>query len=320
MPFLDAEALMSLVPWPVAIDALAAALAAGASTAGGPPRLAVAQERGELLLMPAASTAGVGVKVTSVAPGNPAQGLPRIQAVYVLFDAATLSPRLLIDGTALTTLRTPALSALAVRTLARPDAASLVVFGSGPQAWGHVCAIGTVRELAEVRIVGRDRQRRAGLIERLQAQGFPATAGTAADIGGADIVVCATTARQPVFDGRALAEHACVVAVGSHEPDARELDDAVFARAHRVVVEERSTALREAGDVLGAIEARVLDAGRLVELAELTERPGGPARPGISVFKSVGMGWQDLAVAEAAQRARATDPGPPGAGASQAQS
>ena len=307
LPFLDADTLMSLVPWQAAVDALESALAAGAAAAGGPPRSVVAEQHGELLLMPAASSTGVGVKVTSVAPGNPARGLPRIQAVYVLLDADTLTPQLLLDGTALTTLRTPAVSALAVRSLARPDAGSLLVFGTGPQAWGHVHAIATVRPLSRVRVVGRDRGRLATLLDRLRAEGIAAAAGTAGDVADADIVVCATTAARPVFDGRLLAEHACVVAVGSHTPDARELDDAVFARAGRVVVEERSAALREAGDVLAAIAAGVLDAADLIELASLVSgRPAssGPASsepvPGVAVFKSVGMGWEDLAVAEAA--------------------
>ncbi|MDQ1743381.1 MAG: hypothetical protein QOE23_1720 [Pseudonocardiales bacterium] len=300
LPFLDAGTLASLVPWTAAISALESALAAGAATSGGPPRISVAEAHGELLVMPAASTAGVGVKVTSVAPGNPERGLPRIQAVYVLFDAGTLTPRALLDGTALTTLRTPSQSALAVRALARADAAELLVFGCGPQAWGHVHAISRVRRLRTVRIVGRDPGRQAGLVDRLQAEGIPATAGAAADVATADIVVCATTARQPVFDGRLLAEQACVVAVGSHEPSARELDDLTFARAGRVVVEERSTALREAGDVLQAIAAGVLDADDLVELAALAQLPPSS---GIGVFKGVGMGWQDLAVAEAAYSA-----------------
>lgn len=297
LPYLDADTLMSLVPWRAAVDALDSALAAGAAAAGGPPRFAVPEQHGELLLMPAASTAGVGVKVTSVAPANPARGLPRVQAVYVLFDAGTLTPRLLLDGTALTTLRTPALSALAVRSLAPSSAGSLLVFGTGPQAWGHVHAIGTVRSLREVRIVGRDENRLAALLDRLRAEGVPATAGTPDDVAAADIVVCATTASRPVFDGRLLAGHACVVAVGSHSPDARELDDAVFARAGRVVVEERSAALREAGDVLAAVAAGVLDAADLIELSTVVS--GEPAS-GIAVFKSVGMGWEDLAVAEAA--------------------
>ena len=307
LPFIDAGTLMSLVSWTEAIAALEAALARGAHLAGGPPRFSVAEAHGELLVMPARSADGVGVKVTTVAPGNPELGRPRIQAVYVLFDAATLTPRALIDGTALTTLRTPAHSALAVRALAAPDAATLLVFGSGPQAWGHAHAIRAVRPIRTVRIAGRDPARRAALVERLRAEGVPAAAGSHADVGAADIVVCATTARQPVFEGRLLPERACVVAIGSHQPDARELDDAVFQRASRVVVEERSTALREAGDVLQAIAAGVLDAGQLIDLAELAGAGGdGPATPadGISVFKGVGMAWQDLAVAEAAEASR----------------
>ncbi|MEO6501599.1 MAG: ornithine cyclodeaminase family protein [Jatrophihabitantaceae bacterium] len=319
LPYLSARTLMSLVAWTDASTALQAALARGAHLTGGPARFGVPQARGELLVMPASSADLVGVKLTTVAPGNPALELPRIQAVYALFDAATLTPRALIDGTALTTLRTPALSALAVRALAAEDATTLLVFGSGPQAWGHAHAIGTVRSIRAVGIAGRDPARQAALIDRLRAEGVPAVAGSGDDVATADIVVCATTAREPVFDGRLLAEHACVVAVGSHEPAARELDDAVFERAGRVVVEERSTALREAGDVLQAMAAGVLDADQLIDLADLADladlpglvdlaglgpggRLAGPAATGdgISVFKSVGMAWQDLAVAEAA--------------------
>ncbi|HEX8306317.1 MAG TPA: ornithine cyclodeaminase family protein [Jatrophihabitans sp.] len=300
LPFLDAGTLSSLLSWDDAIAALESALASGASRAGGPPRYSVPQAHGELLLMPAADAGQVGVKLTSVAPGNPELGLPRIQAVYVLLDAATLTPRAIIDGTALTTLRTPALSALAVRALAPPDAASLLVFGSGPQAWGHVHALRTVRPLPTVRIAGRNPGRQAALIDRLRDEGVNAIAGDGVDVAAADIVVCATTARQPLFDGRLLSEHACVVAVGSHEPAARELDDTVFARAGRVVVEERGTALREAGDVLSAIAAGVLEPDDLIDLADLPTVASGA---GIGVFKSVGMGWQDLAVAGAAHAA-----------------
>ncbi|HEY0168767.1 MAG TPA: ornithine cyclodeaminase family protein [Jatrophihabitans sp.] len=303
LPYLDADALMSLVSWTEAITALEAALARGAHLTGGPARFGTAEAHGQLLMMPARSADLVGVKLTSVAPGNPALGLPRIQAVYLLFDAATLTPRTLVDGTALTTLRTPAQSALAVRALARKDASTLLVFGSGPQAWGHAHAIGAVRPIQTVRIAGRDQARQAALIDRLRAEGVPAMAGAGADVATADIVVCATTARSPVFDGRLLRKQACVVAVGSHEPAARELDDVVFQRAGRVVVEERSTALREAGDVIQAIASGALNADQLLDLAEVTGAAGNgtvAAAGGISVFKGVGMGWQDLAVAEAA--------------------
>jgi ornithine cyclodeaminase/alanine dehydrogenase-like protein (mu-crystallin family) len=296
LPYLDGETLLSLVPWSAAITALENAL----GTVKSPPRTSVPTANGQLLLMPAETATAVGVKLVGVAPGNPAAGLPRIQALYVLFDAATLTPRALIDGTTLTTLRTPAQSALAVRDLAAPEAASLVVFGAGPQAWGHVHAIAAIRPVGEVTIVGRDQRRAADLVERLVAEGIPAIAGTADDVRGADIVVCATTARQPVFDGRLLAENACVVAVGSHESDARELDDTVFRRATRVVVEERETALREAGDVIQAIAAGALAADDLTAIGDLA---GLPPATGLTVFKGVGMGWQDLAVAEAAHTA-----------------
>jgi ornithine cyclodeaminase/alanine dehydrogenase-like protein (mu-crystallin family) len=208
-----------------------------------------------------------------------------------------MTPLVLMDGTALTTLRTPAQSALAVRTLVVTEAATLVVFGTGPQALGHVLAIRSIRTIRRVTVVGRNLDHAASLVDRLRDGEVDAVAGSAEAVRSADVIVCATTARQPLFDGHLLADHACVVAVGSHEPDARELDDTVFERASRVVVEERAVALREAGDIIQAIAAEALSADRLTDVADLS---GLPHLAGIGVFKGVGMGWQDLAVAEAA--------------------
>jgi ornithine cyclodeaminase/alanine dehydrogenase-like protein (mu-crystallin family) len=297
LPYIDGESLMSLVSWTDATLAIEQAIAAGGT---GVDRASVPTAHGELLLMPAESAAAVGVKLVGVAPANPEAGLPRIQAVYVLFDAVTMTPRALIDGTALTTLRTPAVSALAVRHLAAPGASSLVVFGSGPQAWGHAHALRAVRPLRTVTVVGRDQDRARHLVDRLNADGFTATTGTAEAVADAELVVTATSARTPLFDGGLLADGVCVTAVGSHEPAARELDDAVFRRASYVVVEDAATALREAGDVIHAVASGALDADRLTGLADLGSIvPSG----GITVFKSVGMGHEDLAVAEAAYTA-----------------
>ena len=113
----------------------------------------------------------------------------------------------------------------------------------------------------------------------------------------ADIVVCATSAAAPVFTGSLLGDGACVVAIGSHQPTARELDADVFRRAATVVVEDRATALREAGDVIMAMAEGALNEAELTCLGELAEP--SPSK-GISVFKSVGMAWQDLVVAETA--------------------
>src|SRR5690606_19627615 len=131
-------------------------------------------ERGEFLIMPSEAAGFAGVKVLSVAPDNPAAGLERIQGIYVLLDSATLTRRALLDGTALTSLRTPAVSAAAADVLAASDIDHLVVFGSGPQALGHVAAMRAIRTIERVTLVARDAGRTAAA-----AQAVGARAGTA---------------------------------------------------------------------------------------------------------------------------------------------
>jgi ornithine cyclodeaminase len=304
LPWIEAAELARLLPMADAVDVLERALLDGLDPSADPPRGAVATAAGQLLLMPAETSAGVGVKLTSVAPANPARGLPRIQAVYVLMDAGTLTPVALMDGTALTVVRTAAVSALAVRRLAAPDASRLVVFGSGPQAEGHVLALRAVRPVREVTVVGRDRGRATACAQRVAAPGLAARVGSPEDVADADLVVCATTARSPLFDGALIRNGACVVAVGSHEPDARELEAGLLARG-TVVVEDRAAALREAGDVVLAISEGRLDAGSLISLADLvTGAAEIPPPRAPRIFKSVGMSWQDLVVATEVHRRR----------------
>jgi ornithine cyclodeaminase/alanine dehydrogenase-like protein (mu-crystallin family) len=302
VPFVDSSRLTELLPWPTVIAALEQALT---SFAGGDftGRTSVPLAHGELLLMPAANDEVVGIKIVGVAPRNPEHGLPRIQALYALLDAHTLTPVAILDGTALTTLRTAGQSALVVQALSRPEARRLVVFGAGPQAEAHVRALSAVRPIDTVRIVGRREASVQALCERLLSTGVDTRPGVRGDVSAADIVVCATSSRAPVFDGNDLADHAFVVAVGSHTPDARELDDAVIVRASRVLVEHRQTALQEAGDIVQAVAGGALGQDRLLDFGDLAELR---ADPGISVYKSVGMGWQDLVIAQTAwQAARA---------------
>lgn len=293
---IDADTVRRLVPPPDAAGALRDALLSSVEPAQAPARSAVQLERGQLLLMPAASAAHAGVKLVTVAAA-PRAGTPRIAGVYVLFDAVDLHPVAVIDGAALTEIRTAAVSVLAVAQLAAPRASRLLVLGTGPQAWGHVQALRTVRPLQEVVAVGRDPGRCAEFVEQVRRTGLDARAGSTEDVDGSDLVVCATTARQPLFDGRRVRDDACVVAVGSHEPDARELDGTLLARAGTVAVEDVPTALREAGDVVLAVAEGALAPSRLLALAELVRGPARPPSRGPTVFKSVGMGWQDLAVA-----------------------
>jgi ornithine cyclodeaminase len=301
VPWIDTARLAELMPMADAIDAVRTALTGGFDPAQDPARAVVPVTRGQLLLMPAEAGSDVGVKVASVAPANPAVGRPRIQAVYVLMDAETLSPVCLLDGSMLTALRTPAVSAVAADLLAAPTAARLVVFGSGPQAWGHVEALGVIRPISEVTVVARDRGRLADFVDRVEASGMRARAGDPDAVTEADVVVCATTAAEPVLDHRWVRDDCCVIAVGSHEPDRRELPAELLARS-TVVVEERGAAVREAGDVVLAIGAGCLDAHDLVGLSALVSGRAEFDRSCPRVFKSVGMSWEDLVIAAAAHR------------------
>ena len=259
-----------------AVAALEAALRDGLDPEAEVPRTVLDAGPGQLLVMPSAAGGTVATKLVTVGPAGAGQA--RIQGVCVLFDPDTLAPVALVDGPALTNLRTPAVSALAAARLAAPGARRLLVYGRGPQGRAHAGALRAVRpSLDHVDVVGRE--------------GAPDDV-----VAAADVIVCATTAREPLFDGALVADGACVVAVGSHEPDAREVDAALVRRG-TVVVESRTSALREAGDVVQA----GLGADDLLTLADLVAGARvDPGRP--RLFKSTGMAWEDAVVAGALLR------------------
>ncbi|PJN29676.1 ornithine cyclodeaminase family protein [Kitasatospora sp. CB02891] len=288
------ESLELTLGHPAAVEALERTLLDGLDVERCPQRSAVPVPAGELLLMPAATGAFAGVKIAGVAPANPAAGLPRITGSYLLLDGPTLQPLALLDGAALTALRTPAVTALALRALAGPDAAHLVVFGAGPQAFGHVAALRAVLPLERVTVVARRPGPAAELVRYAEGLGLAAAVGGADAVAKADLVVCCTTARTPLFDGRLVPDGAVVAAVGSHEPDAREVDEQLVGRAD-LFVEARAVARREAGDLLMAGAAEEI----LVNLSELVTGRAVVRHDRPRFFKSVGMAWQDLAVAAA---------------------
>ncbi|MEU8249627.1 ornithine cyclodeaminase family protein [Nonomuraea sp. NPDC048916] len=326
LPFLDAATIDRLVPVARAVQLLEDALRAGLDPEATPQRPVVELPAGQLLLMPAAAGRYAGVKAVTIAPGNAGRDLPRIQGTYLLFDGETLAPLAALDGIALTSSRTPAVTALAVRHLAEPDARDLVVFGTGPQAWGHIVALGAVRPVERVTVVGRDRGRTEALADRCRERGLitralhggpraPAQGGgreappaaevdeaLAEALAGADLIACCTTAREPLFPGKLARDGATVVAIGSHEPDARELDGDLIARA-TLVVEARSAALAEAGDVIVPIRHGTITTGHLA--GNLADLVGGRVSVGSGprVFKGTGMAWEDLVVAAAAYEA-----------------
>lgn len=277
IPYLDAAEVRRRLPPLAAVDALESVLRLGLDPERELPRSVVDVPGGHMLVMPSAAAARPVVKVVTVG------GEPRIQGLCLAFDGESLSPAALLDGIAVTNLRTAAVSALAVRHLAAPGARRLLVFGRGPQAQAHVEAIRAVRPIDHVDLLGRDDRDRDDVV------------------AGADVICCCTTAREALFDGALVADHAMVVAIGSHEPDAREVDDVLAARA-TVVVESPASALREAGDVILAVRSGALAADALVPLAAVVRGDRSPAPGAPRLFKSTGMAWEDAVTVDAVLR------------------
>lgn len=266
-----------------------------------PQRVRLAVGSGDLLLMPAGDERGAGVKLVTVNPENKDRGRPVVQAIYVLFAEGTLEPVAILDGAALTALRTAAVSALATRLLARNEAEHLVVFGAGVQAHGHLEAMTAVRRIQRVTVVSRTAPRAEMLVAAARKLGLDAALGDSRDVEHADILCTCTTSTEPLFDGRALRPGTHVNAIGAYSPDTRELDDETMRRA-RVVVETREAALAEAGDILIPMQRGVIARDSIVaDLSELVAVEGfRRAKDDVTVFKSVGLAFEDLLVARAA--------------------
>jgi ornithine cyclodeaminase/alanine dehydrogenase-like protein (mu-crystallin family) len=304
LPLIDAAELRRLLPMDVAVGALERAF--GADTLPqAPQRQRIPAGRGELLLMPAVGPDGVGVKAVTVNPENPSRGLPFVHAVYTLFDPDTLAPAALIDGEALTAIRTAAVSGLATRHLALPDAGRLVLFGAGSTATAHLEAMRSVRPVERLRVVSRTGERAESLAETARGFGIDARAGEPGDVSDADMVCTCTTSPVPVFDGSLLRPGTHVNAIGAFRPDMRELDDQAIVRA-RVVVETREAALAEAGDLLIPLGQGTIDVSHIeADLREVVRGAKVRTDPeDVTVFKSVGIALEDLAVARAALDAR----------------
>ncbi len=297
--------------WKEAIQASQAGFKALSTGRGKIPLrfgLEMTQQQGLLLIMPGSLSSETGsgqlaVKIVSVFNQNPARGLPLIYGLVTLFDAATGQPLAVMEGASLTAIRTGAASGVATNCLAAPQACRLAIFGAGTQAYTQLKAIATVRELIEVRIVGRDPARANAFVERVAAEldckvKLASTAQEALE--GADIVVTATTSPAPLFHDQHLMPGTHINGVGSYLPTLREVPAATVGRA-RLVVDEREAALNEAGDIIIPMAAG--DFGKEHIYAELGEIVAG-LKPGrasfetgeISFFKSVGNASQDVAM------------------------
>ncbi|WP_313810772.1 ornithine cyclodeaminase family protein [Glutamicibacter sp.] len=304
LPYLDADTLYSQISPATAVQILGDALAGGLDPEADSPRLFAPTQRGEFLIMPALGAARNGVKVLTVDPQNTAVGLPKIQGSYLLFDAATSAVIAVLDGTALTALRTPGTTVLALREMARAtqsfsDAPLILVYGTGIQAKNHIRYAHALFESARFVLVGRGLDKARAAAAELAAEGIAIRAEQEPQIEQADVIICASSSPDPLFDGSRVAGHALVAAIGQHGLERRELDAQLMLRAE-VVVEGRASALRENGNTVDLHADGAWHAAPPVNLRELVEgkftrTPGRPA-----VYTGVGMAWEDLAMASAA--------------------
>jgi alanine dehydrogenase len=261
---------------------------------------------GTLLLMPAWQAGrALGIKIVTVFPDNALRSLPAVYGSYLLLDAATGAPVALIDGTALTLRRTAAASALAAGFLARPESAIHLMVGTGALAPHLVSAHAAARPIRQTRIWGRDPKKAGALAARLRGAGIAAApvVDLEAAAGAADIITCATLAREPLIRGAWLRPGTHLDLVGGFTPEMREADDAAIVRASVYV--DTDAALREAGDIVQPLRSGYLARERIVgDLFGLARGicPGRRDPAEITLFKSVGTALEDLAAAELAVR------------------
>lgn len=243
-----------------------------------------------------------GIKLVSLFPGNPAVGLPSHLGLMVLFESERGEPVALLDGDVVTSLRTAAASAVATRALARPDAAELLIVGTGEQARAHAPAMLAVRSLRRIRIWGRDADKAVELANELAPQ-YPLAVEPCTDlrdaIQTADIICTVTGAREPILRGEWLQPGTHLNLVGSSVPEAREVDTDAVRRAS-CFVDFRASAFAQAGELLTAIADGAVDSDHVCgEIGDvLLERvPGRSDDQQITVYKSLGVAAQDLAAA-----------------------
>ena len=246
---------------------------------------------------------GYGIKVVSDFYGNSARGLPRMSAVITLFDGETGIPRTLMEGGYVTDLRTGAGTGLAARHLARPDSKVLAVIGAGRVARNQVEALCTAFSLQTIYVSTRTRAKGEALVASLKAKAAlvddPETA-----VRNADIVVTATTSKEPVVRGKWLKPGAFVAAVGAYAVEHRELDDEAIARASCHVIDSRADVLDRAGDFVIPMGKGILAREQVAEIAEIVSgaRLGRRSAEDIVVFKSSGVPIQDLVTAQHIER------------------
>src|SRR5579871_3675514 len=287
--YLGEAEVREVLRWDALIVAMEKALAAFSSGSVLQPvrnMLTIEEGRRYLGIMPAVGKDAMGLKLVSFYPGNAGTNVPTHMAMVLLFRPETGEPLAVMDGRLITEMRTAAVSAAVTSRLASPNSRVLALLGSGVQAKAHLEALALVRDFDDVRVWSRTPEHAKRFSEEHDAKAMDAESA----VRGADVVVTATNAREPILMGAWLKPGAHVNAVGSPRPTWRELDDQ--AMANLLVVDSREAVLKESGDVILSNARIYAEVGEIFAGAK-----PGPASE-TTVFKAVGIAVEDIAAAK----------------------
>jgi ornithine cyclodeaminase/alanine dehydrogenase-like protein (mu-crystallin family) len=287
--YLGEAEVREVLRWDDLIVTMENALAAFSSGAVMQPlrnMLTIEEGKRYLGIMPAVQQDSMGLKLVSFYPGNAGTGIPTHMGMILLFRPETGEPLAVMDGRLITEMRTAAVSAAVTKRLASPSSQVLALLGSGVQAKAHLEALALVRDFDEVRVWSRTPEHAKRFAEEHGAKAMDAESA----VRGADVVVTATNAREPILMGAWLKPGAHVNSVGSGRPTWRELDDQ--AMANLLVVDSREAVLKESGDV-------ILSNARIhAEVGEIFAGDKPSPMSETTVFKAVGIAAEDIAAAK----------------------
>lgn len=263
------------------------------------------ESQASALYMPSADAGIAGVKVVTIFPDNPAHGKPTTQGVMLLSDAENGEHLAMMNASYLTRLRTGALSGIATDHLAKEDARVLTVIGTGAMAFEQVLGVLAVRPIERIILVNRTPSKAHDFGEKLRAFGirhpYEVEENVPVAVQQADVIICATRSKEPVFNGEDLRPGTHINGVGSYLPDMREVDLTTVLRSDRIVADDIAGVKEEAGELIHSADSGEWSFDELhAELGEIAagSKTGRESADEITFFKCVGAAYFDLAVAK----------------------
>ncbi|HJO90391.1 MAG TPA: hypothetical protein QF606_01855 [Anaerolineales bacterium] len=270
-------------------------------------KISADKSNGTVLLMPAITDSDLAIKIVSVFDNNHHLALPLIHAMIIVLDVSTGKPLALLEGGSITAIRTGAASGAATDVLARNDAKSVAIIGSGVQARTQLEAVCTVRKIEKAWVYSPNTEHAEIFASEMSGRepipdDLCVVTSSMEAIQDADIICTATTSNTPVFDGNYIKKGTHVNAIGSFTPKMQEVDPVTISKS-LVVVDSRKSVLEEAGDLIIPIEANIVKKDHIhAELGAIISNTllGRTNRNQITYFKSCGVAVQDVAAAQLA--------------------